>query len=357
MYDIIVNMKRTIKIKITCNKELALETMSNAGEIFNIHAEDAFENKTWNKTKMHNLTYRKVRGLYPNMQSSVVQGIRDQASEALKGLKLKRLPRKKKYSAVRYNNRTFSILRDGSVSFCLVGGRAKSVVNIPEYFKDIWNNWKISGATLNYQFEKFWLHVSFQSKNPIPSDGNNVLGIDRGMLNIAVLSDGTFYSSKNIRATQRKVLYQKRSLQSKGTRNAKRKLKLLRGYEQRFQRDCNHSITKQIVAKSADIFALEDLKSIRVRSSRKGKHFNQRFNRWAFYQFEQFLVYKAEALGKLVKFVDPRYTSQNCSVCGHKGERKRSAFECGNCGNKQHADLNASINIKNRQLSSLGVTT
>ena len=350
-------MKRTIKIQITCNKELALKTMSDAGNIFNLHAEEALKNRTWNKSKMHCYSYRKARELYPNMQSSVIQGIRDQASEALKSLKLKILPKKRKYSAIRYNARTFSILKDGSVSFCLLGGRVKSIVNIPKYFKDIWDNWKVSGATLNYRFGKFWLHISFQSKTPICSNGNTVIGIDRGMLNIAVLSDGTFYSSKHIRAVQRRMLYNKRRLQSKGTRNSKRKLKLLRGYEQRFQRDCNHSITKQIIAKPADIFALENLKSIRVKSSRKGKYFAQRFNRWAFYQFEQFLKYKAEAVGKLVKFVDPRYTSQNCSICGQKGNRKRSAFECGNCGHKQHADLNASINIRDRQLSNLGVIT
>lgn len=66
------------------------------------------------------------------------------------------------------------------------------------------------------------------------------------------------------------------------------------------------------------------------------------------YQQEQFLTYKAEALGKRVVHQDPRYTSQKCNVCKHikRTNRNKSRFCCKNCGHKTHADLNAARNVR-----------
>jgi len=60
-----------------------------------------------------------------------------------------------------------------------------------------------------------------------------------------------------------------------------------------------------------DIFAIEDLTSIRVQSRTKGTDLTRKLNNWAFYELDQFLRYKAEAMGKSVVTIDPRYTSQN----------------------------------------------
>jgi ribosomal protein S27AE len=73
------------------------------------------------------------------------------------------------------------------------------------------------------------------------------------------------------------------------------------------------------------------------------------------HQFEQFLSYKAEALGKRVVFVDARYTSQKCSRCGHRSSanRKKSRFRCGSCGYTAHADINAAVNVRDNYILSL----
>ena len=55
-------------------------------------------------------------------------------------------------------------------------------------------------------------------------------------------------------------------------------------------------------------------------------------------------VHKAEALGLSVVYVNPAYTSQTCSVCGAIGKRDKHRFSC-SCGNRRHADVNASVNI------------
>lgn len=67
-------------------------------------------------------------------------------------------------------------------------------------------------------------------------------------------------------------------------------------------------------------------------------------------QFAGMVVYKAVEAGKQVVFVDPRYTSQTCSCCGHvdRGNRVGVKFVCVECGHVAHADLNAAINILGR---------
>ncbi len=47
--------------------------------------------------------------------------------------------------------------------------------------------------------------------------------------------------------------------------------------------------------------------------------------------------------------IDPRYTSQKCSKCGHieRANRTGSIFKCKKCKYELHSDLNASINITN----------
>ncbi|MFX1295161.1 MAG: zinc ribbon domain-containing protein [Promethearchaeota archaeon] len=69
---------------------------------------------------------------------------------------------------------------------------------------------------------------------------------------------------------------------------------------------------------------------------------------WNYYQLEQFIIQKAEQTGKIVLFVNPQYTSQCCSQCGHiekKNRKKQRIFLCKECGYELNADLNASRNI------------
>lgn len=68
-------------------------------------------------------------------------------------------------------------------------------------------------------------------------------------------------------------------------------------------------------------------------------------------QFAQLLEQKCLKTGcKLIR-VDPAYTSQTCSECGHCEKDNRpsqSEFVCLKCGFEANADLNASINILNK---------
>lgn len=69
---------------------------------------------------------------------------------------------------------------------------------------------------------------------------------------------------------------------------------------------------------------------------------------WA--RARQFLEYKAERAGIRFVSVDPAYTSQTCSKCGHIMKMPLSVrtYKCPECGMVEHRDVNAALNIKRR---------
>lgn len=347
-------MKRTVSIPVNLPRERFLPLMGFCADIFNQHVDWALKERTWNKNKAHKALYADLRAQYPNVPSALVQTIRDNAMEAVKATKFKRHPKKKPTSGLRYDKRTMT-LRGHQLTLSCIGKREKLILNVPEHFKEIFETWEFCAATLTYskQSKQFWVRLVFEAETPEVQNGD-AQGIDRGLYHLATTSDGQFFGSNKVRATQRRYLYNRRKLQQKGTRSAKRRLRAMSGKEKRFMRDINHCATKKL-ARQPDytVFVLEDLSGIRTQ--RRGKKLNKWLSSWSFYQFEQFLSYKAEALGKRVVFVDARYTSQKCSRCGHRSSanRKKSRFRCGSCGYTAHADINAAVNVRDNYILSL----
>lgn len=350
---------RTVKLKLNVSeedKESLKKTLNLFNTVFNEVAEYGFKNRTHSKVSIHHATYKEIRERHPELPSSLVQGARDVACEALKSVKLKTLPEAKPFSAIRYNQRVITYyFQHGKVSIASVNGRIKATFCVPEYYRE-YLTWKAKSAILKYDFREdvFYLNVVLWKASPEPS-GDSVLGIDRGIVNIAVCSNNAFFNGKQIKNVRAKYAHIRKVLQSKGTKSAKRLLRKISRKEKRFVTDVNHCISKTIVSMPYDVFALEDLTSIRVQSRRKGKNFSRKLNNWSFYQLAQFLEYKAEAIGKTVIYVDPRYSSQKCSKCGDikKSNRKGSSYHCKECGFQIHADLNASRNIAQAGISCL----
>jgi putative transposase len=70
---------------------------------------------------------------------------------------------------------------------------------------------------------------------------------------------------------------------------------------------------------------------------------------WASSQLRAFIAYNAALAGVPVVYVNPAYTSQTCSRCGHceqANRRSQAKFLCVSCGYSAHADLNAAVNIR-----------
>lgn len=337
-------MQRTIGIQVSKYSEL-LKTITQYNQIVNEHIAKSFELKTNSKGKLHKFLYKEIRIRYPDFPSALIQCARDNAVEILKGNKYKQHTQKKLDSSIRFDLRTAKVfLNSGQLQITTIEGRKKYNIKIPDYFAKYFD-WKVKAVTLGVNKKVLNLKVIVEGELPKQSVNKEILGIDLGIKNFAVLSDGTFIKPNKIRAIKRNYAYLRKGLQSLGTRSAKRKLKSLSGRERRFQRDFNHCLSKRIVNMDYGAFALEGLKGIRNR--RKGKIFNRMRSNWAYFQLRQFLTYKAENIGKSVVLADPRYTSQRCSSCGFidKSNRNKGSFNCISCSFHSSADLNASINI------------
>ena len=322
--------------------------------IFNQHVDWAVENKTYNKSRAHKDLYATLRGEYPTVPSALLQTVRDTAMEAVKATQFKRVPRKKPTSALRYDARTIT-LRSRQITLSCIGKRVQVSLHVPEYFQEVFETWEFKGAALTYTKHKkqFWVRLVFEKEDPPKQEEGDVLGIDRGLYHLAVTSQKQFFSSSKIRANQRRYLYNRKRLQQKGTSSSKRHLQKMSGREKRFMKDINHCVSKNIARlPSIRTYSLENLTGIR--NQRRNKKMNKWMSSWPFYQLEQFLTYKSEALGKRVELVDARYTSQKCSQCGHvhSTNRKRSRFCCKSCGYQQHADINAAYNIRDNYILS-----
>ena len=183
----------------------------------------------------------------------------------------------------------------------------------------------------------------------------DVLGIDLGVVNLAVDSVGTVYSGAIVEQHRRIYSHRRRNLQRNGTRSARRKLQQISGRQARFQRNENHRIAKAIVRtaqRNGWGIALEALQGIRTRIKARRRQ-RGRLHNWAFHHLRQCITYKARLAGIPVIAVDPRHTSQTCPLCGHvaKANRKNQAeFSCLQCGYAAPADLVAARNIQARAL-------
>lgn len=347
-----VAMRRTVKLTLPFNDSL-FRTVTVYNAVCNEVLKVGFQAKTYSRNKLHQLTYRGVRQKYPSLQASMVQCLRDQACEMLKREKLQRLPVKKPYSSIRYNQRTFTpLLERNTIGLSTVDGRMRFHFVYPQYFRR-YEAWMVKSVAVSFDShtQRFRMHLVVEDTTPERLAVSRILGVDSGIINHTVLSNNVFFASSNIRAAKGRYQFLRSLLQAKGTPSAKRHLQRLSGRERRFTADANHRIAKLIVTQPFEAIALEKLQ-IR-REKKNGKRFNSKLGKWAFRPLQQFIEYKAEALGKTVVYVNPAYTSKTCSRCGERGIRKGSIFKCQHCGFELNADLNASRNIAQKGMTLL----
>lgn len=353
-------LTRTAKIKLEISASEVLPTFQAYTEAFNFVSKVGFISKITNSIKLHNETYSDIRSLLPNLPSQLVCSARAKAAEALiscftqtKHKKLGSQP-KSKLCSIRYDNNSYSINKNNELSLSTVSGRKKKIsLAIPEYYKDHFKSWIRKSADLCVIKNKVYIHIVFQKEVEDVTSSGIVVGIDRGINNLAVCSNNKFYGGKVIKNQVKKYQKLRSNLQSVGSKSAKRHLKKLVLKEKRFRLDINHQISKNIINSipAGSTIVLEDLKGIRKSKLRKTQR--TMLNNWSFFQLEQFITYKAMEKGIDVMYVDAKYTSQTCSKCSFrsKNNRKQHSFNCNSCSFTINSDLNASRNIRIKHIN------
>ena len=190
------------------------------------------------------------------------------------------------------------------------------------------------------------------------------VGIDLGIKELAVCSDGHTYGNINRtdrvkrlekqkrrkqRQISRKYLMNKQGdnyVETKNIIKAERKLLKLNHKLTNIRRDNIHKVTTEIVKREPSFIVLEDLN---VTGMMKNKHLSKTIQQQNFYRFRELLTYKAERAGIKLVIADRFYpSSKTCSHCGSiKSDLKLSdrVFKCNSCGLEIDRDLNASLNL------------
>jgi IS605 OrfB family transposase len=342
-------MKLTLKIKLLPNdaqfKSLK-NTLIEANSACDYISEVSFKKRIFNQFKIHKETYHIVKESFNLSAQMVVRCISKVADSYKIDKKVKR--EFKPLGGIAYDSRILTYLKD-TVSIWTVDGRLKGIKfichnkNYLPYIK--------GEADLILNKGKFYLFQTVEIPDEEIKDVEEFIGVDFGLTDIAVTSDGKKHSAEWLNKYREKKQRIRSSIQSKGTKSSKRLLKRLSGREKTTATIINHTIAKSIVSSAKEQekgISIEDLTNIRFTSKNRNKTFRTKLGKWNFSQLRSFLTYKCMINGVKIAIVNPRYTSQTCYCCKHIGKRTNKVFECTNTNckvEKIDADYNASMII------------
>lgn len=361
MYTTRVIVYQTVRLEIQPSTEVAagfLKTRVQYAQAFDAVAEAGWKADRINGVELHKATYHKLRKQL-DLPSQLVVSARMKAVEALKSARALEKSGKKvsrpglKSPAVRFDARSYKLDWEKLVvKLTVIGGRVELPVRLSEYAAKF-RGLKTASADLVYRKKRWFLHVVVEKEIAEVSATGHVVGVDRGIKRPAVTSDGQYFGKVRWRDIEERYVSLRRHLQAKGTKSAKRKLKLLGNRLGRFRRDCDHVLAKGLVASCdpGDTLVFEDLTHIRDRVKARGSANRRRLHAWSFHRLEAIVAYKAALAQVLVAKVDPRDTSRHCPSCGHTVAENRvtqSVFLCVRCGFERNADLVGSWNIRDR---------
>ncbi|WP_458189269.1 RNA-guided endonuclease InsQ/TnpB family protein [Haladaptatus sp. NG-WS-4] len=356
-------IRRTVVVKLAVPDERRddlRETTERFRQAAQMVVDRAFERNEdgyviTSKTKLHQITYQQVRETTDGLNADLVCAARNYAADSVKGVtsawqngKYATQPTFTANTVV-YNKNAVTY-REDHCTLAAVNGRVKAEYVIPSegenpqttYLRN--DEWELRESTLHYRDGDYYLHVGVaKDDEPQEVEGGTVLGVKP----VAATSTGCMWSGGYLNHRRREYEKVRGSLQQTGTESAHRTIDGIGDRESRWAEDYLHRLSKALVQEAmthdCSTIAFEDLTDIRDRMPGA-----KAFHAWAFRRLYVYVEYKATEFGISTTQVDPAYTSQRCSKCGHteRGNRpKQERFCCRKCGYEVHADYNAAKNI------------
>lgn len=302
-----------------------------------------------------------IKGKY-NIHSQVAQNVSDRVHKAFtnffrrvkdKSVKQKGFPRfKSRVNSITYPQSGFKFVNNTRLYVSKIG-------NIPIVLHRVPKG-KIKTLTIKQNKIGQWFAIfSCEVDVPVVEHANHkMIGIDVGIENFATLSNGEVIDNPRflIKSEERlKRLHRRLSRKVKGSSNRRKatfRLAKLSLKVANQRRDFIHKTAKTLTTRFS-IIKRENLTIANmVHNHCLAKHISDA----SWNRFFQCLSYKAVTCGGRVETVNARNTSKACSSCGTFVDMPlaKRKFLCPNCGLSIHRDLNASINIRNK--NTVGLT-
>ena len=215
---------------------------------------------------------------------------------------------------------------------------------------------KIVNATISREStNKYYVSVLVEEdiliEKIIPT---TIVGIDLGIKDLVVTSDGVKYSNDNILMKYEKRLkrlQRELSRREKGSKNylkTKEKIARVHSKIKNYRKHYLNDIANEIVEEH-DIIVTEDLK-VQDMFKDKKKAFNKSLSDAAFSTLRSLIEWKCKIKGKIYYKINTYYpSSQICSTCDYKNEKLKDLsireYDCPKCGSHNDRDINTSLNI------------
>lgn len=261
------------------------------------------------------------------------------------------------------------------IKFRLVLGNPHKSAEIRNVIQNIFEErYKIKGSKIGFTINKktgenniptLFLSIEIPVKE-VELDENITVGVDLGQaipavcaLNINHYARAYFGERNDLKNTRTKIQNQRRRVQKSlaytssnghGRKKKLNKLEVLEKREKNYVTNYLHKISSDVIK-----FALQyRAKYINLENLSGYNTSKMILRNWSYYQLQQYIVYKANKVGIIVRFINPAYTSQVCSYCGHWEPNQRKTqkdFVCGNPECQSHklkyinADFNGARNI------------
>ena len=252
---------------------------------------------------------------------------------------------------VDYDNWTIKIAKLGTIRF--FKGHNKQIKG------------KIKSYTISHtSTDRYFISILYETDDTVKINNSKSVGIDVGVKDFAVLSDGNVFENqkyfksnlKKLRVLQRSASrkYQKgkkREEQSNNWRKTVKQIAKLQEHIASQRHDYLHKVSTWI----ANNYSTVCVETLKVKGMLKNHHLAQAISDCGWGMFLNMLEYKCDNLVK----IDQWYaSSQICFDCGYKEQSVKNLsireWTCPNCGVRHARDLNAAKNIEREGLSLCG---
>ena len=229
-------------------------------------------------------------------------------------------------------------------------------------------NVNIKSGTITKIADRYFLSLIMEVEDTIKviNTSSKGLGVDLGIKDIAICSDGRVFKNinktKKVKKLKKKLKREQRKMSRSIEYSKSKKIKLreLKNFNKKklkvqkiFYRlncirdDYNNKIVNEITRAKLKYITIEDLK---VSNMIKNKHLSKAIQEQNFYAIRTKLINKCKERNIELRLVDTFYpSSKTCSCCGSiKKDLKLNdrIYKCYNCGLEMDRDYNASINLE-----------